>query len=82
LVVPNAHWAKVAADGTFEIPEVPLGKRKLVLWGPGMRSLSEAVDVTPKGGTVTFGASGSSGSKAGAKPHLNKAGQAYGSADR
>lgn len=77
LVVPNAHWAKVAADGSFEIPDVPLGHRKLVLWGPGMRSVAESVDVTPRGGTVTFSSAKSQG-----KPHLNKTGQAYGSYDR
>jgi len=74
LVVPNPHWARVAPDGTFELPDVPVGARRLVLWGPGLRSSSERVDVTAKGAVVTFAAQGQAG-----KPHLNKVGQAYGS---
>jgi len=74
LVVPNPHWARVAPDGTFDLPDVPVGARRLVLWGPGLRSATERVEVTAKGAVVTFAAQGKSG-----KPHLNKMGQAYGS---
>jgi len=73
LVVPNKHFAKVKADGTFEIPNVPPGRRKVVAWAPSSRPASQWVEV----------ASGSTAdtalqleSKAGA--HKNKAGQAYG----
>ena len=35
LVVPNRHYAKVKADGSFEIAGVPSGRRKIVAWAPG-----------------------------------------------
>jgi plastocyanin len=37
LVVPNRHFAKVKPDGSFEIADVPTGKRKVVAWSPGSR---------------------------------------------
>ena len=37
LVVPNRHFAKVKPDGSFEISDVPAGKRKVVAWAPGSR---------------------------------------------
>jgi plastocyanin len=76
LVVPNGHWTRVAADGSFQIAGVPAGTRKVVLWSPTLRPVSEQVEVTAKGGTATFTAEGS-----GFRPHLNKRGQAYGSYD-
>jgi plastocyanin len=78
LVVPNPFWAKVAADGSFQIPGVPVGQRKVVLWGPALAPASQRVEVTPHGNaTVTLNAA-----KPGApRPHLNKHGQPYGSYD-
>jgi plastocyanin len=34
LVVPNNHWTRVAADGSFSLSGVPIGVRKIVLWSP------------------------------------------------
>jgi plastocyanin len=76
LVVPNGYWTRVAADGSFQIPGVPAGARKAVLWGPGIKPVTQQVEVTAKGGTVTFNAETSA-----ARPHFNKRGQAYGSYD-
>ena len=76
LVVPNGHWTRVAADGSFQIPGVPAGSRRIVLWSPGLKQVAQEVDVTAKGGSVTFAAEGAAG-----RPHLNKRGQAYGSYD-
>ena len=76
LVVPNNHWARVAADGSFSLSGVPVGSRKVVLWSPTLKPVSQQVDVTPKGGTVTFSSEAMS-----VRPHLNKRGQAYGSYD-
>jgi plastocyanin len=76
LVVPNNHWTRVAADGSFSLSGVPVGSRKIVLWSPTLKPISQQVDVTPKGGTVTFTSEAMS-----ARPHLNKRGQAYGSYD-
>ena len=76
LVVPNNHWTRVAADGSFSLSGVPVGSRKIVLWSPTLKPISQQVDVTPKGGTVTFTSEAMS-----VRPHLNKRGQAYGSYD-
>jgi plastocyanin len=76
LVVPNSHWARVAADGSFQLAGVPVGPRKIVLWSPTLKPVSQQVDVTAKGGSVTFSSEAMS-----IRPHLNKRGQAYGSYD-
>ena len=74
LVVPNSHWTRVAADGSFSLPGVPTGTRKIVLWSPTLKPVTQQVDVTAKGGSVTFASEAMS-----IRPHLNKRGQAYGS---
>jgi plastocyanin len=76
LVVPNSHWTRVAADGSFQLAGVPVGTRKIVLWSPTLKPVSQQVDVTAKGGSVTFSSDAMS-----IRPHLNKRGQAYGSYD-
>ena len=76
LVVPNSHWTRVAADGSFQLAGVPVGTRKIVLWSPTLKPVSQQVDVTAKGGSVTFSSEAMS-----IRPHLNKRGQAYGSYD-
>jgi len=76
LVVPNSHWARVGADGSFSLSGVPVGTRKIVLWSPTLKPVVQQVDVTSKGGTVSF-----SSEATGIRPHLNKRGQAYGSYD-
>jgi plastocyanin len=76
LVVPNAHWTRVSADGSFSISGVPVGTRKVVLWSPTLKPVSQQVDVGAKGGTVTFASEAMA-----ARPHMNKRGQAYGSYD-
>jgi plastocyanin len=45
LVVPNRHFARVKANGSFEISGIPAGKRKIVAWSPGSRPTAEWVDV-------------------------------------
>jgi plastocyanin len=47
LVVPNRHFAKVKPDGSFEINDVPGGKRKVVAWAPGSRLAVQWVELTP-----------------------------------
>jgi plastocyanin len=76
LVVPNVHWARVRPDGSFEIKGVPVGARRVVLWGPGLKPVSQRVDVTASGASTTFTAESSA-----PKAHLNKQGGAYGSYD-
>jgi len=76
LVVPNSHWTRVAADGSFQLTGVPVGTRKIVLWSPTLKPTSQQVDVTAKGGAVSFTSEAVS-----PRPHMNKRGQAYGSYD-
>jgi len=74
LVVPNKYFAKVKADGSYEIQGVPSGKRKVVAWAPGSRQVSEWVE-------LGAGSSADVNLKLESKApgHKNKAGQAYGS---
>jgi plastocyanin len=76
LVVPSGYYAKVRPDGSFELPSVPIGSRKLVLWGPALKPASQRVDVTPGGASVSFAAELEP-----TRPHTNKLGQPYGSYD-
>jgi len=74
LVVPNRYFAKVKGDGTFEIPGVPAGRRKVVAWAPGSRPTTDWIEVA--GGrtaelTLKLDPKGSA--------HKNKSGQSYGS---
>jgi len=74
LVVPNRYFAKVKADGTFEIAGVPVGRRKVVAWAPGSRPTSDWIEVAV-GRTATV----SLKLEAKGSAHKNKAGQSYGS---
>jgi plastocyanin len=74
LVVPNRHFAKVKPDGTFEIDDIPGGKRKVVAWAPGARLHVQWVELNPgETADVDF--------KLESKlpGHKNKDGQQYGS---
>jgi len=74
LVVPNRHFAKVKADGSFEISDIPGGKRKVVAWAPGSRLHVQWVELNAgETADVDF--------KLEAKlpGHKNKDGQQYGS---
>jgi hypothetical protein len=61
----------VRPDGSFVLANVPVGSRKLVVWGPRLKPVIQTVDVRP-GITVKFTAEA-------ARPavHLNKQGRAY-----
>jgi hypothetical protein len=54
LVVPNTYYSKVRPDGSFAIAGVPVGSRKLVVWGPGLKPVAQAVNVQPTGTSVKF----------------------------
>jgi plastocyanin len=74
LVVPNRLFAKVKPDGTFEIGNVPVGRRKVVAWAPGSRLSANWVDLEagdPAQVDLKL--------EPKAAGHKNKAGQAYGS---
>jgi plastocyanin/outer membrane murein-binding lipoprotein Lpp len=74
LVVPNRYFAKVKADGTYEIPGIPSGKRKVVAWAPGSHLTAQWVEVD-SGGSAELNLKLESK----AAGHKNKAGRAYGS---
>jgi len=74
LVAPSPLYAKVNADGTFKIENVPTGVRKLVAWSPGSKPAQEKVEVGASGGQANFVLD-----EEGATTHLNKTGQPYGS---
>lgn len=74
LVVPNRYFAKVKGDGTFEIPGVPVGRRKVVAWAPGSRSTADWIEVAV-GRTADLSLKLEPKGSA----HKNKAGQSYGS---
>lgn len=74
LVVPNKHFAKVKADGSYELANVPVGRRKVVAWAPGSRIAADWVEVGA-GSAVDLNLRLESK----APGHKNKSGQAYGS---
>ncbi|HEY0710892.1 MAG TPA: carboxypeptidase regulatory-like domain-containing protein [Polyangia bacterium] len=45
LVVPNKFFTRVNANGTFELPGVPAGKRKIAAWAPGSKLSSDWVTI-------------------------------------
>jgi plastocyanin len=74
LVVPNRHYAKVKGDGSFELPGVPTGRRKVVAWSPGSRISADWVEVANgQAVDINFRLEPKAGG------HKNKSGQAYGS---
>jgi plastocyanin len=74
LVVPNRYFAKVQKDGSFVIPNVPPGRRKIVAWAPGSEVASSWVEVAQDGNAaVQLELVSKSGG------HSNKHGRPYGS---
>lgn len=74
LVVPSKHFVKVKGDGTFELSDVPAGKRKIVAWAPGSAPASEWVELgAGDRAEVALRLEAKSGA------HKNKDGRAYGS---
>jgi plastocyanin len=71
LVVPNTLYTKVRGDGTFAIASVPVGSRKLVVWGPALKPAAQTVDVR-QGVAVRFAPEA-----APTRPHMKKDGKAY-----
>jgi plastocyanin len=74
LVVPSPLFGRVAPDGSFQLDGVPLGARKIVVWGPRSKPAERTVDVGAAGADVSFTLE--------VQPelaHNNKLGQPYGS---
>lgn len=73
LVVPNRVYAHVSEDGTFRLDKVPVGRRRLVAWGPGLRAARLEVNVPANGAAVTIELEPEVPTR-----HLNKFGLPYG----
>jgi len=73
LVVPSPLFGKVKPDGTFSIPNVPQGQRKVVAWSPGSKLASEWVNVGSAPAQIELALEPK------ARAHKNKHGTAYGS---
>ena len=74
LVVRTKYYAKVKWTARREVGGVPAGRRKLVAWAPGSKTMAEWVEVA--GGEVTEVNLKLESKSAG---HKNKTGEAYGS---
>jgi plastocyanin len=74
LVVPSAVYAKVGADGSFRLENVPAGSRKLVAWSPNAKPVQQRIEVGAAGGQASFTLD-----YACPTSHANKLGQPYGS---
>jgi len=53
LVVPGRHWARPAADGTYELQDLPAGRCRLRAWHPDFPARVFEVQV-PASGDVTL----------------------------
>jgi plastocyanin len=74
LVVPSPVYTKVKPDGSFRLENVPVGPRRIVVWGPRAKPALQRVDVTPSGTQASFVLEHEDRTA-----HTNKLGQAYGS---
>jgi plastocyanin len=75
LVRDNPHWARVSADGSFAIPDVPQGSWTLKAWHERSGEAALALQV-PVTGTVTAALT-LDASKWKRAPHKNKFGKDY-----
>ena len=74
LVLQNAYFARVTADGGYTLPGVPPGKYTLVAWSPRHEPVKKMVLVTASGARVDFSLT----PRAATPNHLNKNGEQYG----
>jgi plastocyanin len=77
LVVPSPLYTRVGADGAFHLEGVPVGNRKVVVWGPRSKPASQVVDVEAAGAEVSVTLD-----QQPATPHNNKLNQPYPSYDK
>jgi plastocyanin len=76
LVVPNGLFVRPAKDGSFRIPHVPAGRRRVVAWFPNVDAVLRDVQVVEAQDAAVDFTLSAPGAPA---PHLNKFGQPYGS---
>lgn len=80
VVVTPGEAARVRADGTFEIPDVPAGRYDLTAWDERGGKASQPVEV-PAAGTVSVQFR-LDASQFRPRPHLDKDGRPYAGRDR
>jgi plastocyanin len=54
LVVPNRHYVKANADGSFHLDNVPVGTRQVAAWTPYAQPVTETVNLTAAGASAKF----------------------------
>ena len=54
LVVPGPLYAKVGADGSYRIDNVPVGARRIVAWSPNAKPAQQKIEVAASGGQANF----------------------------
>jgi plastocyanin len=75
LVRDNPFWARVSADGSFTIPDVPAGTWAVKAWHERSGESAQSVQVPEAGGAlVSFSLDASKWKRA---PHKNKFGKDY-----
>ena len=75
LVTPSTLYVQTAADGTFRLPNVPIGHHRVAVWAPNAKPVTSEIDVT-ESEPVTVDLALVRGH---AGPHTNKDGMPYGS---
>jgi plastocyanin len=77
LVVPSPLYARVGSDGSFHLDGVPVGTRKVVVWSPRTKPVSQTVEVGAQGAEVSLTLEPQS-----SLSHNNKFNQPYPSYDK
>jgi plastocyanin len=75
LVVPSSHYVAAGKDGFFRLPNVPVGKHRIVAWAPNSKPVVSEIEVT-EGEAASVELELKAGR---ASPHQNKDGMPYGS---
>jgi hypothetical protein len=74
LVTRNGHIARVGADGSFRLADVPVGERVVAVWTAGATPARRTVQLTGAGARADLSL------RVPPRPaHSNKLGQPYGS---
>jgi plastocyanin len=77
LVVPSPIYTRVESNGSFHLDGVPLGPRKIVVWGPRSKPSTQTVEVGAAGAEVKLTLEAQP-----ATAHNNKSNQPYPSYDK
>jgi plastocyanin len=76
LVVPSKLYVRAGKDGFYRLPNVPVGRHRVVAWAPNAKPVVSEVEVTELESATTLELELKRGRPG---PHTNKEGMAYGS---